>query len=271
MGAIQEIFRQFAPAYLERYGESMPHEHRKVIEAICACRSEAFGSVCYRCEACGHPHLVPAACGNRHCPQCQHHKARLWLERHLERQLPGHHFMLTFTVPECVRAFLRSHQRAGYAALFEASSQAIKTLIADPRFIGADQAGFFGVLHTWGRQLQYHHPIHYLVPGGALSSADGVWQVSSLSFLLPVRALSKLFRAKFRHRMRVLGLEKLIPTESGSLGWNVNCQAVPNAEASIRLPLAAGKRQGCFYLEPRNSPLLSPKCLQRIRHNTSKR
>jgi len=138
MGAIQELFRQFAPAYLERIGESMPRERLKVIEAICDCRSEAFGSVCYRCEACGHVHLVPAACGNRHCPRCPHHKAGLWLERQLERQLPGHHFMLTFTVPECLRAFLRSHQRAGYAALFEASSQAIKTLIADPRLVGAD-------------------------------------------------------------------------------------------------------------------------------------
>ena len=68
MGAIQEIFRQYAPAYLERFGQAMPAEHKKVIEAICQCRTEAYGSVCYCCEDCGHPHLVPAACGNRHCP-----------------------------------------------------------------------------------------------------------------------------------------------------------------------------------------------------------
>jgi hypothetical protein len=234
MGAIQDIFRDFGPAYRERFGKSIPREHLKVIEAICACRSEAFGSVCYRCEDCGHPHLVPAACGNRHCPQCQHHKARLWLERQLERQLPGPHFMLTFTVPESLRAFLRAHQRAGYSALFEASSQAIKTLIADPRFVGADQAGFFGVLHTWGRQLQYHPHIHYLVPGGALSSADSTWHPSSPGFLLPVKALSKLFRAKFRASLRALGLEQAVPAETWTLGWNVNSQAVPNAEASIR-------------------------------------
>jgi hypothetical protein len=119
MDAIQAIFREFGPAYLERFGESVPREHRKVIAAICECRSEGFGSICDRCETCGHVHLVPAACGKRHCPQCQHYKARLWLER----QLPGPHFLLTFTVPECVRAFLRSRQRASYAALFEASSQ----------------------------------------------------------------------------------------------------------------------------------------------------
>jgi hypothetical protein len=79
MGAIQEIFRQYSPAYLERFGQAMPAEHQKVIQAICQCRTEAYGSVCYQCEHCGHPHVLPAACGNRHCPQCQHRKAHLWL------------------------------------------------------------------------------------------------------------------------------------------------------------------------------------------------
>ncbi len=163
MGAIQEIFRQYAPQYLARFGDAVPAQHRHVIDAITQCRTDAFGSVCYRCEDCGHHHLVPAACGNRHCPQCQHRKSALWLERQLKRQLPGPHFMLTFTVPEPLRGFVRSHQRVGYAALFEASSQAIKKLARDPRFIGGDQTGFFGVLHTWGRQLQYHPHIHYVV------------------------------------------------------------------------------------------------------------
>lgn len=233
MGAIQEIFRQFVPTYVERFGESMPGEHHKVIKAILACRGDSLGSVCYRCEDCGHHHIVAAACGNRHCPQCQHRKSRLWLERQLEHQLPGHHFMLTFTVPEPLRAFLRSHQRTGYAALFQSSSQAIKKLVADPRFVGGDQAGFFGVLHTWGRQLQYHPHIHYVVPGGALSSDDGLWHSSSIGFFLPVKALSKLFRAKFRDHMRKQGLFDQIPAEVWTQNWNVNCQAVPSAQASI--------------------------------------
>ena len=78
--------------------------------------------------------------------------------------------------------------------------------MADPRFVGGDQAGFFGVLHTWGRQLQYHPHIHYVVPSGALSSKDGAWHASSLDFLLPVKALSRIFRAKFRERLKSVGL-----------------------------------------------------------------
>jgi hypothetical protein len=233
MGAIQEIFGQHAPEYLERYGDAMPGEHKKVIEAILTCRTEALGSVCYQCEDCGQPHIVPAACGNRHCPQCQHRKSRLWLERQLARQLPGHHFMLTFTVPEALRELLRSHQRLGYAALFETSSQAIKTLVDNPRWVGGDQAGFFGVLHTWGRALQYHPHIHYVVPGGALSSVDGAWHAASPGFFLPVKALSRLFRAKFRDRMDKAGLLQDIPAEVWAQDWNVNCQAVPSAEACI--------------------------------------
>jgi hypothetical protein len=79
MGALQALFRQYAPAYLERFADAVCAAHRKVIEALCQCRTETLGSVCYQCEDCGH----------RHCPQCQHRKSRLWRERQLERQWPG--------------------------------------------------------------------------------------------------------------------------------------------------------------------------------------
>ncbi len=124
----------------------------------------------------------------------------------LAHQLPTPYFMLTFTVPESLRAFLRSNQRVGYAALFETSSEAIKTLCANPKFMGADMPGFFGVLHTWGRELQFHPHIHYLVPGGTLSSQDGSWHAASWEFYLPVHALSKIFRAKFRDVISQAGL-----------------------------------------------------------------
>jgi hypothetical protein len=89
-------------------------------------------------------------------------------------QLPGHHFMITFTVPEQLRRFIRSNQRAAYAAMFTASSQTLKKLTPDPKYIGGDLPGFFGVLHTWGHQLQYHPHIHYIVPGEAISKDDGL-------------------------------------------------------------------------------------------------
>jgi hypothetical protein len=142
--------------------------------------------------------------------------------------------MLTFTVPEQLRAFLCAHQRIGYAALFQASAEAIKTLAPEPKFLNADTPGFLGVLHTWGRQLQYHPHIHYLVPGGAVSTRDRRWHACSPGFYLPVHALSAIFRAKFRDAMAAQGLLDLIPGALWDIDWNVNCQAVGNGEATLK-------------------------------------
>lgn len=233
MGAIQEIFRRHGSAYRAQFGETMPASHARVIEAITDCRSAASGSVLYQCEDCGEPHVVARCCGNRHCPVCQQGKAEVWLSRQLERQLPTPYFMLTFTVPAHLRKFLRRHPREGYAALFAASSGAIKTLAADDKHLGADTPGFFGVLHTWGRQLQYHPHIHYVVPGGGFDSADGRWHAADRGFFLPVRALSPIFRAKFRAAMREVGLLAEIDAEVWTVDWNVNCQPVGDGQQSL--------------------------------------
>jgi Putative transposase/Transposase zinc-binding domain len=233
MGALQKLFTTYAPDYLKDFGESMPAVHKKVLAAMIACRTPRAGALLCTCTACATPQFVARSCGNRHCPSCQGAKAFAWLDRQLTRALPTHHFMLTFTVPEPLRAFLRSHQSAGYAALFSASSQAIRTLCADARFKLGDQPGFFGVLHTWGRTLQYHPHIHYVVPGGALSSQDRQWHAARPGFFLPVRALSTLFRATFRDAIARAGLLDDIPDTVWASAWNVNCQAVGEAANTL--------------------------------------
>lgn len=231
---IKDIFQTFGPEYVQRYGDHMPDDHRKVIDAIINCRTEYFGASIYQCEDCGQKHIVYCSCGNRHCPNCQHHKARQWLTKQMEKQLPGHHFMVTFTVPEEIRRFIRSHQRICYSAMFRASSETMKKLAADKKFIGGDLPGFMGVLHTWGRQLHYHPHIHYIVPGGALSSADGRWHPSRIDFFLPVKAMSKVFKAKFKDEMKKSELFAEIPSEVWQKAWVVNCQAVGGSENTVK-------------------------------------
>jgi hypothetical protein len=233
MGAISEIFRAFAPEYLERF-PGMPSQHRKVIEAILACRSPQLGAAVYSCPDCGATHFVHRSCGNRHCPQCQNHKTRHWLATQLDRRLPGPHFLVTFTVPEELRSFLRSHQRAGYAALFQASSGALKKLARDPRFVGSHLLGFTGALHTWGRLLQYHPHLHYIVPGGGLSADRTQWLPSREDFFLPVRALSVIYRARFKDRMRRLGLLGAIDPQVWNAGWNVDCEPAGDGENAFK-------------------------------------
>ncbi|MFQ5904639.1 MAG: transposase zinc-binding domain-containing protein, partial [Candidatus Binatia bacterium] len=233
MITITEIFARYAPEYLEKY-PNLPDSHRKVIEAILNCRTGEYGSTLYQCQSCGQMHTIYCSCGNRHCPQCQHHKTQQWLEKQLDRQLPGPHFLITFTVPEELRDFIRSHQRVCYDALFKASSEALKLLAKDERFIGTDLPGFTGILHTWGRQLQYHPHIHYIVPGGGLSKDRSSWLPSRADFYVPVQALSPIYRAKFKAEMKKAGLLDQIDPKVWEVDWIVNSQAVGNGSSSLK-------------------------------------
>jgi hypothetical protein len=142
----------------------------------------------------------------------------------LNRVLPGHHFMVTLTVPEQLRDFIRSHQKSGYGAMFTASSDSLKKLSADEKYIGGDRAGFFGILHTWTRTNLYHPHVHYIVPGGAVSSEDGLRHPSRTDFYLPVRALSKIYKGKFRDLMKKEGLYAQIPPKYGTLTGMSMCR-----------------------------------------------
>jgi hypothetical protein len=224
MTTLRDIVTAFAPEYLERYPH-LPTAHRRAISAIQQCHSGHYGHSLYPCQHCGEHHRVNHSCGNRHCPQCQQHKTQQWLAHHLDKQLPGPHFLLTFTVPETLRPFIRSHQRLAYQAMFQASATALKRLATDQRFIGTDLPGFTGVLHTWGRQLQYHPHIHSLVPGGGLSKDRTTWLPSRTTFFVPVKALSPIYRAIFKDHMCQAGLLEHIDPQVWTIPWNVHSQA----------------------------------------------
>ncbi len=234
MPTVADVLRRYGGEYLEQFGAKMPAEHRKVLQAIRSCRTGELGTVHYACASCGRTHVMGRSCGNRHCPTCQQDKTKAWLEKQIARLLPCPYFLLTFTLPAELHNVARRHQRVVYAALFEASRQAIRELAADPRHIGSPRCGFFGVLHTWGRTLEYHPHVHYVVPGGAMNESGAAWLPSGAAFFLPVFALSILFRAKFRDLMHSAGLLDEIDPAVWRRDWVVNSQAVGDGRASLR-------------------------------------
>jgi hypothetical protein len=72
------------------------------------------------------------------------------------------------------------------------------------------------------------------VPGGALSSDKTAWLPSSEKFLVPVKAASVLFRAKFRDAMEACGLLEQIPAVVWRRRWVVNCKAVGDGSKALR-------------------------------------
>ena len=206
----------------------------KTLHALSHCRTEVAGSILYRCTQCAKMHQVPKSCGNRHCPTCQGSKAKAWLEDQQARLLSCAYFMITFTVPKEFRPFMRSHPKECYRAIFEAARLSLVKLAKDPRFIGSGNIGMTGVLHTWGRDLNYHPHVHFIVPGGAISKSGTEWLSSRSDFFVPVFALSKIYRAKYKELMKRCGLLDKIIRRVWQKDWNVNSMAVGDGRSSLR-------------------------------------
>ena len=58
------------------------------------------------------------------------------------------------------------------------------------------------VLHTWARTLIFHPHIHYLIPGGGLSSDGRLRVPARRNFLLYHEALGDHFCTVFKERLR---------------------------------------------------------------------
>ena len=104
------------------------------------------------------------------------------------------HFHVILTLPRQLHPLWRYNRALCASLLFRCVRETLFTLLADPQFLGA-QPGILAALHTWGATLMLHPHIHCLVTGGGLA-ADGLWRAVSTGYLLPVRVVRVIFRAK---------------------------------------------------------------------------
>ena len=88
-----------------------------------------------------------------------------------------------------------------YTLLFRAAADTLLTFGRDPQHLGGT-IGITAMLHTWGQTLSQHLHLHCLVTGGALAGDRSRWIAGRSSFLFPVRALSRVFRAKYLAALR---------------------------------------------------------------------
>jgi cation transport regulator ChaB len=232
MKTIQKIFALGADHYFQQFANAMPTQQRKALMAMQNCRTSRMGNNMFCCPRCGKTETLPRSCSNRHCPTCQSDKGRQWLDTHRDNMLPCNYFMVSFTVPQQLRRIIRSHHKTLYAAMFSCAWNSIQLLAKDPRHLGAHTVGAIAVLHTWTRQIEYHPHIHFLVPAGGLDR-QGNWVHSRQDFFLPVRALSRIFRAKIRDALTQAGLYDSVDPHAWTIDWNVNCENKGNGMRAL--------------------------------------
>ena len=141
------------------------------------------------------------SCRNRHCPKCQGVARAQWLAARQAELLAVPYFHVVFTLPAPIAAIAFQNKAVVYAILFAASAEAMTTLAANPRRLGA-QIGVVAVLHTWGQTLTHHPHVHCVVPGGGLSLDGTRWVAGRPNFFLAVKPLSRLFRRLFLERLQ---------------------------------------------------------------------
>lgn len=229
---VADIFRLHGPQYREKFGPRMLPSHRRVMQDITQCRTAKLGGQLYFCKQCQQERYSYHSCQNRHCPKCGNDQANKWLQQQQQLLLPVPHFLVTFTLPEELRALARSHQKTCYHLLFRAASQALLKLAQDERFVGGT-VGLVGVLHTWTRQLVFHPHVHFIVTGGGLTKA-GRWKFSRPDFLVPVKALSKIFRAKFRDALKQTELFAAVDSHLWQQAWVVHSEPVGTGLAAFK-------------------------------------
>ncbi|HEV8578134.1 MAG TPA: IS91 family transposase [Thermoanaerobaculia bacterium] len=229
---LAEILRAHAPP-LEHLG----HYQRRVVRDIINCRTAVLGGHLQVCDRCGHQTPVYNSCRNRHCPKCQNLDQARWVQARRRDLLPVPYFHVVFTVPPSLHPFFLADRRRSYDLLFATAMEALHAVCR--RRLGL-RPGTVAILHTWSQTLLFHPHLHCIVTGGGLNAAADRWVAARPNFLVPVRALSRVFRGKLLHR-----LAGAIPR--GSLR--------PAGAAGLRQLRQAAAREWVVYSKP---PLAGP-------------
>lgn len=234
MSALADWLARQAPAWLD--ASVLTPAQRRALTAIVRCRTPALGGHLYRCTACAETDFAYHSCHHRACPRCGGASTAEWTARQERQLLPVPYFLVTFTVPEPLRALFLVRPEVLYDLLFDCAAGALQAVAAQPRLLGAE-LGFVGVLHTWGRQLQLHPHVHFVVPGGGLRPDRQKWRKSRKpDWLLPGDALAAAFRRSMDHALHAAApdLHATLPSAVWQDGWWVHTQPAGSGANVVR-------------------------------------
>ena len=231
---LAQVLRRYWPQYQRQFGAQILPSHQRAVQCILHCRTPAMGGEVYRCAHCQRDHFVYHSCNHRACPKCGHAAATQWMENQKRKLLPVPYYLITFTVPEGLRPWLRSHQKLGYSLLLQESAATLQEVARRDKYLGGE-LGFLSVLHTWGRQLQFHPHVHCVVPAGGLRSDRLRWcRPKRATFFLPQRVLAARFRTRLKAALKDQAQAAAIPTQLWRQPWVVDVQPAGSGESALK-------------------------------------
>src|SRR5882672_9784870 len=134
---VAEVFREFTPAFLHKYGETLSPDQRRALWDVARCRTAELGGHVETCDCCGHRQIAYNSCRNRHCPKCQASACARWMAKRAAELLPVEYFHVVFTLPDTFNNLALRNGRIVYDVLFNAAAQTLLEVAANPKRLGA--------------------------------------------------------------------------------------------------------------------------------------
>src|SRR5690606_8383010 len=108
-------------------------------------------------------------------------------------------YHVVFTIPDSLNGLAIHKPQLIYKILFDSVWATLSQFGRTENM----QLGMIAILHTWGQYLSLHPHLHCIIPGGGIG-ANGNWKrkIKTDKYLFAVKALSKVFRAKYVARLR---------------------------------------------------------------------
>ena len=230
---LSTIIGLFEAELLAQYQDRLLPSHRAALAAMKNCRTSASPMMLAQCTDSDHKILLPHSCGHRSCPHCQHHESQQWLERQLQKLVPGQYFLVTFTLPAAFRALAFANQSTFFSLLIQCAWQTLSTFALNDKQLQGTP-GAIAVLHTHSRRLDFHPHVHLVVPAAAIDANNRLWRTkrakAKKGYLFNHKALAKVFRAKMLDAITGEGLP--LP-ERYAEKWVVDCKCLGSGEKAL--------------------------------------
>lgn len=194
MESIQKIFEDNIHNFIGSHPNKI--DKIKVFNHIISCRNteRAFLTTCPNC---GNQTYGLTSCDDRHCPICANRKNELFITKEKSKLLPVNYYHITFTIPHQVNDLFYHNQELLYNILFKSSIEALKEVLSNDDYMGADKIGVTAILHTWGSNLCYHPHLHTCLAGVGLDKKGNVVRPKNESFIFPAAVIQKIFKSIF--------------------------------------------------------------------------
>src|SRR5438445_3370584 len=199
-------FKRVYPRYNTRYYDGL-------VDKMLACGNPAkMGSIEYRCLYCGEgTHVVALSCKSSLCLRCAKVYVDNWVSQvsHvLHEGVIYRHIILT--VPAMFRTTFYQNAAVVLSAFLRCGAQCLDAFYSTVKGTPL-QGGYITVLHTHGRNGQYHPHLHVLATSGGYDAQADRWEhLQYLPYALLRRTWQWHLLTMLRQTLRTEAIAKLV-------------------------------------------------------------